>query len=693
MKKIIKNMLLSVVAVVFMISAEVFAFAETKTADLVTLDSDTNLTVSVGYETEEPTVSFIAPNGDEVKEGSEGVEVKRDTEGKKIYFQISNAKRGDWKIVYDKKSNSQITVDFGKFSNGIWINSVTPGKLEGNTLEVSLDVSQTENIRYDYKLYAAVVDADGVVTGKKLLSSGSAVANEVVNTTVDLSPLGSSSYYIFAEISTTDKGVYVFDEMLSDAPVNFTNADALPKVDDLYVELNLSTNEILISWENYCSSNDEKIIGIFGNGEQEPMFSYTATGYEKNLVADIDSSKLPFTVEFTYKDGNRISETFTKTIDVSDVKVTMKNDGLVNSFNALFDYETSKETTFDISVDGAEPYQVVGNGNGNFSVKLSQNLHEITVSHLRSDNIKVINKYQVIVDDVAPEMEFFENLTTIRTHNETFDIIGSVEAGASLTVDGKEIKTEENGVFRHNVALKEGDNRFEFVAVDGAGNKTLRRIEIIREPKTIASSKAVDDDGDDEGFFKKYLALIITAGVSLIVAVVAIILSMKKKVTDNKKFLYTGIMIFVNAVAVLSLIGIVALLIYRYNLYKEIGPENFLKALDSSMNEAYENILKYNNIGEYLTILLVVFIVATVISLVMALGIIIPKKLKNRKPKIKKTAEKPTVSEDVKVETITEKPEEKPQEAPKTEGPKFCKKCGTPLGGAKFCKKCGEKAY
>ena len=95
-------------------------------------------------------------------------------------------------------------------------------------------------------------------------------------------------------------------------------------------------------------------------------------------------------------------------------------------------------------------------------------------------------------------------------------------------------------MFRHNVALKEGDNRFEFVAVDGAGNKTLRRIEIIREPKTIASSKAVDDDGDDEGFFKKYLALIITAGVSLIVAVVAIILSMKKKVTDNKKFLYNG---------------------------------------------------------------------------------------------------------------------------------------------------------
>lgn len=692
MKSIFKKLTLCVLTVMFVLCAEVFAFAQTKTAELVTLDSDTNLTICVGYEKEEPTVSFISPDGDEVKEGSEGVEVKRDTEGKKIYFQISNAKRGDWKIVYDKKSNSQISVDFGKFSDGIWINSVKTGKLDGNILEVSLDVSQTENIKYDYNIYAAVVDADGVITGKKLLKSGNATANEVLATTVDLTPLATGSYYIFADINATDKGVYVFDEMLSESPVAFTNGETLSAVEDLYIELNLSDEEILISWDGYCSTRDDKIIGIFGDGESEPMFAFTSTGSKSEVIADIDSSKLPLRVEFTYKDGNKISETFRKIVDVSDVKIEDKSNGIVNSYNALFDYTTTSETVFDIVIDQEEPYQLTVNGEGNFSVKLTENHNLIEVSYLKNDNIRVIDIFEIIVDDIAPELEFFENITTIRTYDENFEITGSVENDAMLTVDGKEIKTEENGVFSHNVALKEGQNRFEFVATDSAGNKTLRRIEIIREQKTDAIANAVKDD-EDEGFFKKYLALIITLGVSLAVAVVAIILSLKNKVSSNKKFLYMGIMIFVNAVAVISLVGLVALLIYRYNLYKEIGPDGFIKAITSSMPAAYESILKYNNITDYLKIVLVVFIVSAVISLVMALGIIIPKKLKNKKPKVKKTAEKPTVSEAVKAETITEKTEEKPQEAPKTEGPKFCKKCGTPLNGAKFCKKCGEKAY
>lgn len=688
MKRLFKGLVLSVLTVVFMGFAEAFAFAETKTDDLITLDTDTNLTVRVDYETEEPTVSFIAPNGDEVREGSEGVEVKHDTEGKSIYFQISNAKRGDWKIVYDKKSNPQIGVSFGKFSDGIWIDSVNIGKLEGSKLEVSLEVSQTENIRYDYKIYGAVVDAEGNITGKKLLSQGNAYANEPMSTNVDLSSLGSSDYYIYAEISATDHGVYIFDEMLSENFVTYTNPDAPEAVSDLYVEVDLTNDRVVVDWKDYCSSRGDKIIGIFAQGETEPLYAFTAVEGETSITADVDLSKLPLVVEFTYKDGNRISDTFRKEIDLGDVTVEMKNNGLVNSYSALFDYKTSSETTFDVVLDEGDTYQITGNGNGNFSVKLNKNFHEIQVSYLRHDNIRAINKFEVVVDDVAPEMEFYENQTTIRTTQESFDIIGSVEAGAVLEVGTVAVETAENGGFKYNVKLNVGNNRFEFVATDRAGNKTLKRIEIIREENTAAVQNVVENTENNGGFFRKYLALIITLGVSLVVAVAAIILSLKKKVSSNKKFLYMGIMILVGGVAVLSLVGVVALLIYRYNLYKKIGPENFLKALDSSMNEAYENILRYNNNGEYLKILIVVFVVSAVISLFMALGLIISKKLRNKKPKAVKAPKKVAKAEPEKAEAPAT---EKTENPPKTEAPKFCRKCGTPLNGGKFCKNCGEK--
>lgn len=703
MKKIFKNAFLSVIMAVCVFVAEVVAFAETKTDDLITLEETTNLAVVVGYETEEPTVSFLNPSGDEVKEGSEGVEVSHDTEGKKLYFQITNAERGDWKIVYDKKSNSQISVDFGKFSSGIWINSIEPKSLEGNTLTVTLDVSQTENVRYNYSIYAAVVDAEGVVTGTKLLETGSAVANEVLETDMDVSSLGASEYYVYAKIDAEDNGTYIFDEAVSEKPFNYKNADTPPAVSDLYVELDVSNEKMYIDWEAYCDVYGEKIVAIFGNGETEPFYHHTTDSGTDRLVADVDMSKLPFRVEFTYKDGEIISETFEKNVDMGGVSLELSSGLLSNSYTAQFDYEVTSETVFEIENGDEEMYPLTVNGQGNFSVKFSDKNSNIRVSYLKADNVRVVREYSIVVDEIAPTVELFENKNTIRTYDEAFDITGSVEVGASLELDGKAVTLNEDGTFKANVKLNEGENVFEVVAVDAAGNKTVKNVEIIREKKTTASASVVEKssgDGDGEGFFKKYLPFIITAGVSIVAAVVAIILSLKKKVSSNKKFLYNGIMIFVISAAVLSLVGVIALLIYRYNLYKKIGPDNFLKELDESINSAYELILRYNQTTTFLNILLVVFIVLAVLSLAMVLIKIIPQKLKNRKPKPKK--EKPVkaqtqtpvapaqpVVEEKTAEKAAEQPAEKPVEKA---SPKFCKKCGAELNGAKFCKKCGEKA-
>lgn len=694
MKSIFKRALLIVVSAVTFLAAGITASAETKTAELITLDSDTNLAVVVGYEKEEPVVSFISPDNKEFKEGTPGVAVNRDANGKKLYFEITNAKKGKWQIKYDKKSNSEISVDFGKFSNGIWIDSLTVKKVQDSTLSASMSVSQKADVSYKYKLYAALVDEGGAISGTKLLKEGTAKANQPLDVELNISALGSfDGYYLYAEVSFVDNGLTVSDTSLSDKTFAYTNPDSPQAVSDLYAELDVNDNSLMISWKDYCSVSGEKIIAVYGNGETEPFYTYTDDESLDSITADVDCTKLPFTVEFTYKDGERISQTFKKEISLGDVTLDAKGNGISPSKNVEFTYKTAAETELSVVVGENEPHIVPINGEGSFTVDLGDTEGDISVSYVYN-NVKIIKKYHISVDDIPPSLDLYLNGTTVRTSESEFEIIGRVEIGAQLTIGSDKVETAENGDFSYKVALNDGTNKFDITVTDTAGNKTFRQIEIIKtEPAETFNS------GKVSGFFRNLLPLWITLGASLAAAAVLIlVIGNKQPKGSSAKFLLKAFTVFSWVVTALSGGAVIGFTVYRKKLYNEIGPENLAETLKNSLDKAYDKVSAYNATEEYLRILTVVLIVAAVISVLLTAALFAAYKLKNRKPKAKKPPKaKPVQTKPVETAPVQTKPEaEKPAEAKPAEAekktPKFCKKCGTPVdNGGKFCKKCGAK--
>ena len=90
------------------------AHAMTVTKELVTLESDMNLAISVTYTDNgsgaEPELTFIAPGGKEYKKGMPEDEMTFDQADNILYFYIPDAETGQWMIRFDDSFSGHLEV-------------------------------------------------------------------------------------------------------------------------------------------------------------------------------------------------------------------------------------------------------------------------------------------------------------------------------------------------------------------------------------------------------------------------------------------------------------------------------------------------------------------------------------------------------------------------------------------------------
>lgn len=87
------------------------------------------------------------------------------------------------------------------------------------------------------------------------------------------------------------------------------------------------------------------------------------------------------------------------------------------------------------------------------------------------------------------------------TREEEFIVRGVVSAAAALSIDGAPVAVDEDGRFAHRMALRDGLNIVELLAVDEAGN-TLRRtlrVELDRDPPGAPQAGLISVSPADEG--------------------------------------------------------------------------------------------------------------------------------------------------------------------------------------------------
>ena len=79
-----------------------------KTTDIFNVETTSNMTVTLYYDIEEPTITFIMPDGTEIDPD----ELTTERGNNAVCYHIADAAPGQWKMAYDKKSNNSLDVNW-----------------------------------------------------------------------------------------------------------------------------------------------------------------------------------------------------------------------------------------------------------------------------------------------------------------------------------------------------------------------------------------------------------------------------------------------------------------------------------------------------------------------------------------------------------------------------------------------------
>lgn len=724
-------------------------------ADLMDLEKQENVVVSVSYDQEMPEIYFITP-GDEIyvpgKTDQSQIYVEYGTDT--VYYYLPNAQRGSWKIAYDKKKNSELTVNFGIFSNGIWIEDFQVTNLDEEKLTVQFQVSYDEDISYSYNIYAVTTDEDGNVDGQKKIGNGYGDANEEMEETFSLEYLESYEHYHFMlEVELEENENILQDQFITSEEYAYVSAYAPEAMQDFKVTYNLETGELAIDWSDYAVWCDEYIVAVFEEGEEEPFYDniFDSNTTYMELMTDTELDQI--VVELHYRYNDRTSEGISKTIPCKRSKniITVDTSEFTNAAQAVISYDVEKEVTIWVTVNGETEESTVKK-NGNFSVNINEGDNQIEVLYTAdpADNIYYFVEKEIYADHTAPLIHLYEDVSGMQIQDESFILVGDVESGATLMINGEAVEVEEDGTFSVPLTLMEGENNFELVATDAAGNASKKTISLTRinavgsedQNKTVAEGT----DKNKSPLWKQYLPLCISILGTLMIALIVIIsYEVSKKKTSKGRATIITLRNLWGGLTLMGAVGTIYTFIEKNNGLKAISGISFLELAKETLQEAYEAVILYNIYKDWFNILFIGTAVCLVLWIIFALAAVIMKiygqKKKEKKekaarqpvkkPEVRKTplpsrkeyiqtqqikemqsTERPTeqLDEEPEVKTI-EQPEKKPEEESevktveksetkpeeetvvKTEEKKiFCKYCGNPMKvGSKYCNKCGEK--
>lgn len=150
MKKIITFAVLLLLSVSFALPA----FA--KEQKFHYLESERDVVISVSWPTEQPKLTFKAPNGTVYDPLSEKEGTLTVVNEKSMYYVIKNAPAGQWYVDLDKLGNDTVEIGMFDYQDALVIESFTLGEEKDGRMDVSFRVTQDEDRSYSYKIYAAV---------------------------------------------------------------------------------------------------------------------------------------------------------------------------------------------------------------------------------------------------------------------------------------------------------------------------------------------------------------------------------------------------------------------------------------------------------------------------------------------------------------------------------------------------------
>ena len=122
------------------------------------------------------------------------------------------------------------------------------------------------------------------------------------------------------------------------------------------------------------------------------------------------------------------------------------------------------------------------------SVPLSEGPHTIRVQAGDFAGNMVSTSWSFTVDTTAPPLRVDSPVPGLVTAASSIEIAGTSEPGASVTVGGQAVPTNDLGRFATTVALSAGENAFEVTAADALGNMASTTVTVVRDNTAPALS-------------------------------------------------------------------------------------------------------------------------------------------------------------------------------------------------------------
>jgi hypothetical protein len=153
-----------------------------------------------------------------------------------------------------------------------------------------------------------------------------------------------------------------------------------------------------------------------------------------------------------------------------------------------------------IYINDEKQVTVLAGASGSFEVKdlrLTEGDNKVSAKTVSKEGESASSNIQIVTFDATiPEVQIIQPADGATTQDESVEIIGTTEPQARLTINGSQaIVNATTGDFTKTVTLKGGENVFEIVTTDKAGNEKKIQLTIVREVPQEEKAQVETEEG------------------------------------------------------------------------------------------------------------------------------------------------------------------------------------------------------
>lgn len=491
-----RKIIIFLAALCLLTAMAVPALAATIEDEVVNLEESQSIVIWVRWDKEQPDVMFIAPDGTEFDPTAERQGTTTVANGNNMYYIIENAAAGQWKIRYDKKSNTTLDVSVHNYQEGLLVQSFTMGAVSGDTLPVQFKVSGRDGQHYNYRI-SAMINHTGV---EKELTSGTAMVGQEQSKTLNLSKLSTyDAYLLKLYVWYQENGADIMDFAFSDT-FSYTNSKQDAELPDYTVIMQPEDHLVIVDWSNVDRNVQSVLVAIFEDGAKEPAtFDEYEPGKQTSVQLGYDPAAKEVAVEVSVKRGGVNSAPQRRTAKVADFGLSLPTGDGHNSLSLPMGYKNMKNQSVKAVVNG-HTTDLVLDGKGSINITLGDDWNTLEVSYADPEGITWQISREIFVDRIAPVLNMSQAYDGMHVSSKNLTVSGEALECDKLTVNGKEVKVGADGLFSQKVTLMRGANTVTVVATDAVGNETVYTA-AVNWGKAAQTPSVDNDQGNAPGSF------------------------------------------------------------------------------------------------------------------------------------------------------------------------------------------------